>query len=65
MKALSELNRRVSRAVDLGRGIRLAASDLDTLAASGLLEALASAASAEQKALAETRIADARRAGNA
>ncbi len=55
MSAVSELDRRLSRALETGRGIRLSDADLDLLAATGAYAAIHDAAERDLKERAECR----------
>lgn len=54
--AIAQLDRKISRAVQRGRGIRLEAHDLDLLATVGALAVLSEAATRELRILAEERV---------
>jgi hypothetical protein len=49
MTSLPDLQRRFSKAIERGKGIRLEAADLDMFVASGAYETLARAAAEAQK----------------
>ena len=54
---LSELYRRLSRAIERGRSLQLSARELDILTAVGVYDVISKAAADELKALAVQRIA--------
>jgi hypothetical protein len=58
MNSISDLDRRISRALETGKGMQLSAADLDLLTISGAYEAVAMAAAAELKDVAMRRRAD-------
>ncbi len=62
MANLSELHRRMSKKIEMRRGLQLSAEDLDLLVISGAFEALTTAASAELRQRALSR-QDARSSG--
>ena len=55
-KSLADLSRDFSRAIERGKGVRLEAADVDTLCAAGIIENLAMAAAAEQRAQSRERL---------
>jgi hypothetical protein len=55
MDAIIELDRRLSRALEVGRGIRLSGAELDLLAATGAYAVIHEAAERELKERAQSR----------
>lgn len=55
-RSLPDLERRLSKAIERGKGLRLEAADLDLLCAAGVIELVAQAAAAEQRRVSEARV---------